>query len=474
MRANFARAWLVARRELRDQMRDWRILFPMVVLSIIFPYVVNIFARLARNFASQYDAAISTDSLVPFFLLIVGFFPMTVSLVVALEAFVGEKERGTIEPLLSSPLADWHLYVGKLLSGVCLPLVASFMAIAVYLYGLSQRGIPLPAPDLLIQLLILTVVQSVMMVSGAMIISAQSTSVRAANLLASFVILPVAVLIQLESFAVLRGETDLLWLAVVGVIVIVIILVRLGLAHFQRENLIGRDIDVLNVRWMSRRLGAGFRGEATSLWSWYRIELPRTLRRLQASLGVTVLVGVLAAGIAYGWVQTQSDWIRPAVEEAGLANALRGWSSTLNLSSSHISAGWILANNLRALVIAFLLSLISFSVLGGLAYIVNLVLVGGLLGVFNVMGVSPWRVFAVGILPHGLFELTAVVLASAALFNLGARLVTPDPEHTFGEVFFQSVADWAKVFFGISVPLLVLAALIEANITGQLLVRYLK
>lgn len=474
MSGNFSRAWLVARRELRDQMRDWRILLPMVVLSVIFPYVVNVFARLARNFAAQYQASLSIDGLVPFFLLIVGFFPMTVSLVVALEAFVGEKERGTIEPLLSSPLADWHLYVGKLLASVCLPLVASFLAISIYLLGLSRRGVPLPAPELLVQLLILTFVQSIMMVSGAMIISAQSTSVRAANLLASFVILPVAVLIQLESFAVLRGDTNMLWLAVAGVIVVVIILIRLGLAHFQRENLIGRDIDVLNVRWMGRQLGAGFRGGASSVWGWYRFELPRTLRRLGPSLAVTCVLGLLAIGLAYGWVQTQSDWIRPAVEKSGIADALRGWSSTLNFSSVHISAGMILANNVRALVVAFALSLVSFSVLGELAYIANMVLIGGLLGVVNVMGMSPWGILAAGILPHGIFELTAVIIASAALLNLGVRLVTPDPEHTFGEVFFQGVADWAKVFAGIALPLLVVAALIEANVTAQLLAHYIK
>ena len=474
MKHDFSRAWLVSRRELRDQLRDWRILFPMVVLSIIFPYVVNFLARLAMNFASQYDASLNTDGLVPFFLLIVGFFPMTVSLVVALEAFVGEKERGTIEPLLSSPLADWHLYVGKLVAGIALPLVASFLGIAVYLFGVSRRGIPLPAPDLLGQLLLLTFVQSIMMVSGAMIISTQSTTVRAANLLASFVILPVAMLIQVESFVVLRGDTQQLWLAVAGVSIITIILVRLGLAHFQRESLIGREIDVLNVRWMWQRFSAGFRGQATSIGSWYRMELPSTLRRMRLSLVVTMIIGALGVLATYGWVQTQADWIREAVEATGLSQAVGGLSSTLNISATHLSAGMILLNNIRALVIAFLLSVVSFSVLGIMAYLVNMVLIGGLLGVLNIIGISPLSIFAVGILPHGIFELTAVVLASAALLNLGVKLVTPDPEHSFGEIFFQSAADWAKIFAGVSLPLLVVAAIIEAEVTAQLLINYLK
>lgn len=474
MKDKVAGAFLVARRELRDQLRDWRILLPMVVLSIIFPYVVNVLARVAMNFASQYDASINTDSLVPFFLLIVGFFPMTISLVVALEAFVGEKERGTIEPLLSSPLADWHLYTGKLISGVALPLIASLMGITVYLIGVHRRGIPLPDTYLLAQLLLLTLVQSVMMVSGAIIISAQSTSVRAANLLASLVILPVAVLIQLESFVVLRGDTRLLWLAVAGVVVITIILIRLGLAHFQRESLIGREIDVLNFRWMSRQFGGAFRGQANSVWGWYRVELPRTVRRLGRPLVVTLLVGILGVAASYIWVQTQAGWIKGALDQAGLAATVRGLSSTLNLSGLHPSAGMILLNNIRALVAAFLLSLVSFSVLGLLAFLANMVLIGGLLGVLNVAGISPLGVFAAGILPHGIFELTAVVLASAALLNLGVKLVTPDPEHSFGEIMFSSAADWAKVFTGICLPLLVVAALIEANVTARLLLSYLK
>lgn len=474
MRSRLSGTFLVARRELRDQLRDWRILFPMVVLSIIFPYVVNILARVAMNFASQYDATINTDSLVPFFLLIVGFFPMTISLVVALEAFVGEKERGTIEPLLSSPLADWHLYSGKLISGVALPLIASLMGISVYLIGVHRRGIALPPSDLLIQLLLLTLVQSVMMVSGAIIISAQSTSVRAANLLASLVILPVAVLIQLESFVVLRGDTRLLWLAIAGVIVITIILIRLGLAHFQRESLIGREIDVLNVRWMGRQFGGAFRGQARSVWDWYRVELPLTLRLLVRPIGVTLVVGILGVAATYLWVQGHASWIKGIVDQAGLNATIRGLSNTLNLADTHLSAGVILLNNIRALVVAFLLSLVSFSVLGMLAYLVNMVLIGGLLGLLNVVGISPIGIFAAGILPHGIFELTAVVLASAALLNLGVKLVTPDPDHSFGETMFRSAADWAKVFAGICLPLLVIAALVEANLTAPLLLHYLK
>ena len=68
--------------------------------------------------------------------MIVGFFPITVSLVIALESFVGEKERRSIEPLLSSPLEDWQLYLGKLLASLVLPMASpATWARFIYLVG---------------------------------------------------------------------------------------------------------------------------------------------------------------------------------------------------------------------------------------------------------------------------------------------------------------------------------------------------
>ncbi|MDO9348276.1 MAG: ABC transporter permease subunit, partial [Anaerolineales bacterium] len=191
--------WLIARRELRDQFRDWRIIFPMIVLTIFFPFLMNFTAREVLDFVSQYGANLIGERLVPFLLMVVGFFPITVSLVIALEAFVGEKERGTIEPLLSSPLKDWQLYLGKLIAATSVPLLAAYLGISVYLIGLRVQHIPFPDLGLLVQTITLTSVQAVLMVSGAIVISTQATSVRAANLMSSFVVIPMALLIQGES-----------------------------------------------------------------------------------------------------------------------------------------------------------------------------------------------------------------------------------------------------------------------------------
>src|SRR3990172_9972342 len=198
--------WIVARRELRDQLRDWRVLMPMLILVLCFPFLMNEFARQTVDFLNQYNANLILDRLVPFSIMIIGFFPITISLVVALEAFVGEKERGTIEPILSAPLDDWQLYFGKLLVGVATPLAASYLSIFLYLIMITRQGLEMPSFSVMVQLFFLTTAHATLMVSAAIVISVQSTSVKAANLLASFIVIPVAILMQGEAVMLFWGN----------------------------------------------------------------------------------------------------------------------------------------------------------------------------------------------------------------------------------------------------------------------------
>ena len=140
----------------------------------------------------------------------------------------------------------------------------------------------------------------------------------------------------------------------------------------------------------------------------------------------------------------------------------------------NLSAGPILLNNLRATVVVLLGGLVSFSVLGIMAYLANVSLVGVVLAVFNLIGYSPLRLFAAGILPHGLFEIPALILTSAAALRMGAVLVTPQTGKSMGQVILEVVADCAQVFLGLVIPLLVIAAFIEAYITPSLLISVLK
>ncbi|MBI3174631.1 MAG: stage II sporulation protein M [Chloroflexi bacterium] len=470
MLSNLKPVWIVAQRELRDQLRDWRVLFPLAVLTTAFPFLMMVMARGVIDFINQYGADLVIDALVPFSVLLIGFFPNTISLVVALETFVGEKERGTIEPLLSSPMKDWQIYLGKLVVGVLTPLIASFLAIAVYLVLVSRLDLTMPSAGLVAQLIILTTGHAILMVSGAIVISVQSTSVKAANLLASFIIIPVAFLVQGESVLLFWGNGRILWVALVGVMVLASLFVRMGIAHFQREYLLGREIDTLNIRWMWVTFWRSFLDGAHSIGEWYRIAVATTLRRLALPTLIMVLVFLAGGWLGYDQVTLNApNALKDVSSLAELRENVASIPSANGLGEVQISAPFIFMNNIRATALMFLFGMLTFGVLGILVYLLNAGLIGGVLSLFAYFGVSPWVLFSTGILPHGLFELPALMLSGAAVLHMAVALVTPQTGRSMGEVFIDQVADWAKVFLGVIIPLLLVASLIETYVTPVIL-----
>jgi uncharacterized membrane protein SpoIIM required for sporulation len=468
--------WIIARRELSDQLRDWRVLAPMAVLVLCFPILMNAFAEQTVDFLNQYNANLIIDRLVPFSILIIGFFPITVSLVVALESFVGEKERGTIEPILSSPLEDWQIYFGKLLVGVATPLIASYLSFGLYMLMVIRQDLTIPSFSMIFQLLVLTSAHAFLMVSAAIVISVQSTSVKAANLLASFIVIPVAILMQGEAGMLFWGNEDILWWAVLGVTIISILLIRVGLAHFQREYLLGREIDLINVRWLWKTFVSNFLGGARSIPDWYRNAVGPTLRRILPAVTALVFVTVASIWLSRVWVLENVPQIleRAPVERVAEIKEQLLETPDLKALSQKVNAPYLFMNNTRAVFIIFVLGIVSFSVLGVLSYMVNIALIGGLFTVIELLGGHPWPLFMWGVLPHGIFEIPALLIGCAAMLYFGVSLVTPQNGKSFGEAALVLVADWTKIFVGVVVPLLAIAAVIETYVSPVLLVNALK
>ena len=144
-------------------------------------------------------------------------------------------------------------------------------------------------------------------------------------------------------------------------------------------------------------------------------------------------------------------------------------TTTLTGLGQNLSAPFIFSHNVRAVGLILLAGLVSFSVLGMLVYLVNLSTVGALLGVFQLLGYSPLTLAINGLLPHGIFEVPALILASAAMLRIGVVLVTPQMGRSLGEVVLELLADWTKVAIGVVIPLLLIASVIETYITPVLL-----
>ena len=197
--------------------------------------------------------------------------------------------------------------------------------------------------------------------------------------------------------------------------------------------------------------------------TWYRFEIPRTLRRMSIAVWITVAIGVAALLTAYFYVDSQ-------LSPGGIApdKLAQAGTAVHNALISGFPAGVLFRNNLQVELAIIGLGIFSFSVLGMVVYIGNLALIGGVLAGSKILGLSPLLIFASGILPHAIFELPSVVLASSAVLYLGVELVTPKDGRSIGEAFIVLIAHLFKIMLGLCVPLLILAALVEARITPVL------
>jgi uncharacterized membrane protein SpoIIM required for sporulation/ABC-type transport system involved in multi-copper enzyme maturation permease subunit len=461
-------ALVITRREMRDSFRDWRIMGPIFVLTIIFPFLAQAGTGLFVNYFENTGSDIKLlDNLLPLMPMIVGFFPISISLVIALETFVGEKERRSIEPLLSTPLTNAELYIGKALAAMIPPLLASYTGIAIYLaalvFGAQQWR---PELELVIQIVVLTTAQALVMVTGAVVISGQTTSTRAANLLASFIIIPISLLVMFESFIMVTNNRYVLWYIVIGLVIVDIMLFVTGARLFNREELLGRQLDAINLTWAWRTFRAQFMGGAKNPVQWWlnTVRGVRVLRR-----PALVVVGTIIFMFVGGFLiaQTRPDLQIPAsaVSVDGLRQNLPGVFAGFANNASSVAA--VISQNTRVLLLGTLLSVMSFGVLGVIVAIVPFGVLGFLIGqpLWAEVGIGT---YVAAVVLHTLVEAPAAIIASSAALRLGMTFTQTHENETTGGAFLKALADCARFGIGVVLPLLIIAALVEVYITPAL------
>lgn len=468
MRTGLRPAWVISRREVRDTLRDWRILVPIGILITVFPFLANYAANEGLGFVNKYGAELIMTRLFPFLMLVMGFFPSSFSLVIALEAFVGEKERRSLEPLLATPLTDAQLYLGKLFACTLTPMVASYIAIIFYVVLVGFTVGWWPSLSLFAVTVVLATTQSFVMVSAAVVISSQATSTRAANLVASFIIIPVAFLLQWEASLLLFGNYTMLWLIALFLAVTDVLFVRMGVKVFNREHLLGRTLDHLDIRAGWKAFWGAF-WPAEGLLHWYRRELPKRLRALWPEFLFTLLV-VFVGGSLVGFRVAQQFPLPvealelPEVIDAGTFDSAVQASGLL----PNFSIWAILWNNMRSLLLAALLALFTLGTAAELLLMAPMVIIAYVFFEIPKIGIDPGVFLTTFILPHGVVELPAAIIATAQAMRIGVTILR-DPDAGGGVMgMLRELGHFFQLFLAVVVPLLAIAALIEVHLTPQL------
>lgn len=230
----------VVRKELRDFRRKRSIVATMCILPLFFLVepVVTIFLVTP----STSGAALQKSLILPilYLLLIPTIMPSTL----AAYSVVGEREQGTLEPLLTTPLRQQEFLLGKATS-VMIPTLAlsytlfGFFLAAVRLFANSAVASAVfhDSPVILALLLLAPLMAGWGIVVG-MAVSVRATEVRVAQQLGTLASLPPVAVIILLAVGVVSPTFSVALEFVVGLLVIDVLLLRFVSGMFDRERLV--------------------------------------------------------------------------------------------------------------------------------------------------------------------------------------------------------------------------------------------
>ncbi len=172
--------------------------------------------------------------------------PLMLSCTIASEAFVGEKERKTLEALLYTPATDAELFIGKTLAALIPGIVFTWINFVIFAIVTNLAGYPVmgriwfPTASWLALMIAVVPAVALLGVSATVIISTKVNTFMEAYQASGALVILIVMLGVAQS-------TGLLFLSpsvavVVGLVFLVIdaVLIRVGIRLFSRSGLIAR------------------------------------------------------------------------------------------------------------------------------------------------------------------------------------------------------------------------------------------
>ena len=265
-------AFAITRREIREVMRDFNLLMPMVALPLLIAFIAGMAVlgsqRGPVNFLGQAVGGALLDQvpesqlrvlvwldvrdqetlvrvilkalMIPLFWVT----PVALTSTIAADSFVGEKERNTLEPLLATPISNVQLFAAKLCTAVVPAVLGTWFGMAFFgILVMNGRGSQFPRyiftdPDWLFSALVIVPLMALMAAGIAALISTRVATYRSAYQLNGLVALPIILMLVPQTVVLfLFTPRALLYIAAVF-LVIDMCLIWLGMQLFDRERLL--------------------------------------------------------------------------------------------------------------------------------------------------------------------------------------------------------------------------------------------
>jgi ABC-type Na+ efflux pump permease subunit len=231
----------VFRKELREFRRNKFVVGTMVVLPVIFLVIPigNVLSIKADTSSAAIPSIVGGASLT-FFLV-----PLILPTIIAGYAVVGEREQGTLEPVLTTPIRGAELLMGKALAAILPTVGIAYGLYAAYLIvvraAATQAVVDLAwQPAQLVAVILFAPFLATFSIWVGLAISVRSNDIRVAQQLSAVAMLPMVGLIALFTFRVIEPSVTV---AVIGAAILVLFDVaawRVVSAMFDRERMLTR------------------------------------------------------------------------------------------------------------------------------------------------------------------------------------------------------------------------------------------
>jgi uncharacterized membrane protein SpoIIM required for sporulation len=258
--------------------------------------------------------------------------------------------------------------------------------------------------------------------------------------MASFIILPMSVVLQVEAALILIGRPEFLWAFAFLMILVAILLLRMGFNGFSREALLSREVGFNNplrrawgaLRWSFRNRP----GIVRLIW----------LRRVP----IFIAAAGFPIGAAAGYLAGSTSAISPGVVRPVLSSLLKSSGAGGFVGQASL----IFAHNLVALLLVAALAIVTMGVSGFVLTFAP----GFLLGFAAAL--SSWAVALSGIVPNGLVEIPAAIIAGGLAIQVGATVIHMDSRGGWASRVLAALADYVRALRWL-VPALAVSAVLE-------------
>jgi ABC-2 type transport system permease protein len=226
-------------KELRDFRRNRFIASTMAIMPILFMIapIVTIFSLPADAPAQKLDAGIGVS------VLYLTLIPALIPAVVSSYTIVGERDQGTLEPILTTPLRREELLFGKALAAYVPTLIIAYVMYGIFLTCAGLFAHPNVSDDIfqtgrILAQILFTPLLAAWAIFAGIAISTRANDVRVAQQLSTLVSLPPLAVTSLIGFGVLTPTPRLAVVLGAALLLVDIAAGRFVARLFDRERLL--------------------------------------------------------------------------------------------------------------------------------------------------------------------------------------------------------------------------------------------